>query len=506
VFTIFTMNWQKSTIFSVIMSFTILGLANSQCPPIFEFDGEGPLDLFGATVSSAGDVNADGYIDVIIGAPLNDFVGDDAGRTYVYSGLDGQLIYLFNGEAAGNQFGNSVSSTGDVNNDGHSDIIIGANWFHGTSYHNGKAYVYSGLTAEIIYTFVGEGFNDELGASVSEAGDCNNDGYGDFIVGASGNDDAGIDAGRVYIYSGQTGDTMFVFSGPEIGGGFGEAVSSAGDVDNDDYDDIIIGAWRNSAGGSQAGRAFVYSGRTGNLLYTFTGETAGDNFGYSVASAGDANKDGYSDLIVGAIGNDAGGPLAGRAYVYSGQTGTIMYTFTGMAEEDLFGFSVSTAGDINGDSFDDLVVGSQLNDAGGNNSGSAHIYSGKTGNLVNFLAGEGYDDRFGVSVSNGGDLNIDGFDDVLIGAPLNLAGGTYGGRVYVFSGKPSCCGDVNGDGVVNLEDVLLLEAYYFDCGGEFAFWGSDLNCDGSVNLADLTVLARHVNGVGPPPCCLDFLK
>ena len=182
-----------------------------------------------------------------------------------------------------------------------------------------------------IYTFTGEGGGDLFGWSVASAGDVNKDGFDDLIVGAVINDASGFQAGRAYVYSGLNGDTLYVFTGEAAGDRFGHSVASAGDVNNDGFDDLIVGAYLNDAGGSDAGRAYVFSGQTGDTLYTFAGEAAEDRFGYSVASAGDVDNDGFDDLIVGAIWNDAGGKDFGRAYVFSGKTGETLHVFNGEA-------------------------------------------------------------------------------------------------------------------------------------------------------------------------------
>ncbi|MCH7879867.1 MAG: FG-GAP repeat protein, partial [candidate division Zixibacteria bacterium] len=179
----------------------------------------------------------------------------------------------------------------------------------------------------------------------------------------------------------------YYFTGEAAGDVFGISVSGAGDVNNDGFADLIVGALPNDAGGSNAGRAYVYSGQTGALLHTFTGEAAGDWFGHSVSGAGDVNNDGFADLIVGGPGNNAGGGNAGRAYVYSGQTGALLHTFTGEAAVDFFGFSVSGAGDVNNDGFADLIVGAYRNDAGGSDAGRAYVYSGQTGALLHTFTG-----------------------------------------------------------------------------------------------------------------------
>ena len=239
-------------------------------------------------------------------------------------------------------------------------------------------------------------------------------------------------------------------------------------------------------------------------LYIFTGEAAGDNFGQSVASAGDVDNDGFDDLIVGAEGNNAGGFDAGRAYVYSGQTGDIIYVFNGEATEDHFGRSVASAGDVNNDGFDDIIVGAIFNDAGGIDAGRAYVFSGQSGETLYVFTGEAAEDRFGHSVASAGDLNNDGFDDLIVGAIKNDAGGTRAGRAYVFSGHGCLCADANGDSLINFDDVDFLMNFYFYSGGTpLPYIASDVNCDGSVNIADITYLAAYINGTGAPPCCAE---
>jgi hypothetical protein len=447
---------------------------------LWTFTGQAANDYLGRSVSGAGDVNNDGHDDLIVGAPIAG--GGAVGRAYVYSGQTGALLWTFTAEAADDGFGNSVSGAGDVNNDGYDDLIVGAHRNNAGGTYAGQAYVYSGHTGGLLCTFTGEVPMDEFGISVSGAGDVNNDGYDDLIVGAFLNDAGGYDAGRAYVYSGHTGVICFV--GEAAGDEFGNSVSGAGDVDNDGYDDLIVGAFWNDAGGSDAGRAYVYSGQTSGLLWTFTGEAASDYFGYSVSGAGDVNNDGYDDLIVGAGRNDVGGEEAGRAYVYSGQTGGVLWTFTGESAGDHFGQSVSGAGDVNNDGYDDLIVGAYLNDAGGSDAGRAYVYSGQNSGLLWTLIGEEAGEHFGNSVSGAGDVDNDGFDDLIVGAYFNHAGGTYAGQVYVYSGQTgvllwiftgeaafdyfgssvSGAGDVNNDGY----DDLIVGALWNDAGGSNA--------------------------------------
>jgi hypothetical protein len=479
----------------------IEGLAGDlpECVPFYTFAGEAALDQFGVFIGGGGDVNGDGYDDLIVGAMLNDAGGYEAGRTYVYSGATGDMIYVFTGAAAGDQFGWPVAIVGDVNDDGYDDLIIGASHNDAGGEDAGRAYVFSGATGDTLFIFTGEAADDWLGWSVASAGDVNGDGVTDLIVGAPQSNAGGTYSGRAYVFSGSTGDTIHVFTG-EAGDVLGTSVASAGDVDSDGFADLIVGAYL--YGGTNAGRAYVFSGQTGDTIHVFTGEAANDQLGWAVASAGDVNNDGYDDLIVAADRNNAGGIDAGRVYVFSGDTGDALCVFTGEAAGDRLGWSCGPAGDINGDNYDDLIVGAWGNATGGTYAGRAYVFSGKTcDTLYTFTGGPG-SDWLGAAVASVGDINGDGFVDLAVGSPGYDAGGTNSGKVDVFLGG-WVCGDANGDLAVTMDDVIFLQAYYFECGATPCPWrASDLNCDGSIDIADIIYLAAFVNGIGSAPCCL----
>jgi hypothetical protein len=407
-------------------------------------------DEFGYSVSIAGDVNGDGYSDVIIGAPYNNAGGTEAGRAYIYFGgtlMDNIADVTMTGEAAGDYFGYSVSTAGDVNGDGYSDVIVGAYGNDAGGSNAGRSYIYFGgtsmdNTADVIMT--GEATGDCFGGSVATAGDVNGDGYSDVIVGALWNDAGGTWAGRAYIYFGGTpmnNNTDVTMTGEAANDWFGTSVSTAGDVNRDGYSDVIVGAYGNDAGGYQAGRAYIYFGGTSMddiADVTMTGEAAYDFFSISVSTAGDVNGDKYSDVIVGAYLNDAGGTWAGRAYIYFG--GTSMddiadVTMTGGAAYDWFGSSVSTAGDVNKDGYSDVIVGSYCNYPGEIDAGRSYIYFGGTSTNNNtdvIIIGEAAGDAFGGAVSTAGDVNGDGYSNVIVGASGNDAGGDDAGRAYIY--------------------------------------------------------------------------
>lgn len=409
--------------------------------------GEASNDEYGYSVSSAGDFNGDGYKDIIVGAYANDAGGFNVGRAYIYySGYvtDNIADVVLTGFGGGEVFfGYSVSSAGDVNGDGFSDVIVGV--LSG----NGKAYIFYGGSFPDNFpdiTLNGETLNDEFGASVSSAGDINGDGFADVVVGAPKNDANGTDAGKIYVYYG--GISMnnipdIQYSWPPAGGHFGACVSSAGDVNNDGYSDIIVGAPENNESGANAGRAFLFLGGqspfTGPAI-NFISETIGDHFGVSVSTAGDVNKDGYNDVIIGAIGNDVLGPETGRAYLYFGglslnNTPDVIYS--GTQQISYFGNSVSTAGDVNKDGYDDIIVGAPYFQ---NNTGSASIFFGGNSpdNMADvFLTGTPNSYK-GWSVAGLGDINSDGYSDVIAGARFeDLGGADFGGAHIHLSSAPS---------------------------------------------------------------------
>ena len=402
-------------------------------------DGGGPVE---------GDVNGDGVPDFIVGARFDDPAGggSNAGSAYVFSGADGSLLYHMTGDTASDEFGHSVSLAGDVNGDGRADFIVGARLDDpaGGGINAGSAYVFSEADGSLLYHMTGDTVGDQFGYSVSGAGDVNGDGRADFIVGAHLDDPAGggTDAGSAYVFSGADGSLLYHVTGDTAVDQFGYSVSGAGDVNGDGKADFIVGAYIDdpAGGGTDAGSAYVFSGTDGSLLYQRTGDTASDFFGISVSGAGDVNGDGRADFIVGANADDpaGGGTNAGSAYVFSGADGSLLYQRTGDTASDFFGYSVSMAGDVNGDGRADFIVGARFDDpaGGGNSAGSAYVFSGADGGLLYQRTGDSASDNFGWSVSGAGDVNGDGRADFIVGARLDdpAGGGTDAGSVYVFSG------------------------------------------------------------------------
>jgi hypothetical protein len=386
---------------------------------LFTFEAEALGDLLGHSVSGGGDVDADGRPDVIVGAPGTDPGGlINAGSVFVHSGRTGELLWRFDGADTQDTLGTSVADAGDIDGDGHDDVLAGASNASPLGVGSpGSLYAFSGRTGEELWRFDGEG-SQGIGYACAAAGDVDGDGRPDAIVAGRPSLDT-----RVVVLSGATGGILHEFSSDSgVIQGEPAIVGGAGDIDGDGRADLIVGSPGSSPGGvNKAGVATVYSGATGDVLLEFVGPGGQGNLGQAVAGAGDVDADGVPDLIVGApqldLMNPGAGPFAaGTAFVYSGQTGLPLWVLGGEAIDHNFGRSVDGAGDVDGDGHADLIVGGPEYDlpmAG--EEGSAQVFSGKTGELIWTFVGEASNSWMGVAVAGVGDVDGNGFDDVVAG-------------------------------------------------------------------------------------------
>ena len=428
---------------------------------------------FGESVAAVGrDVNADGIVDLVIGARSEDpgLSAINSGRAYIMSGSDGSVIHTLispNPEYWG-YFGSSVAGlSGDVNADWIGDVVVGAPYEDpGTSPVDcGRAYVYSGLDGSVIYELISpfEVAGGQFGSVVSGlGGDVDGDGIPDLLVGAPYEQSlfGPAAAGRVHVYSGVDGSFLYSLVSPneEASGFLGwSAAGIGGDADGDGIFDIIASAYLEDPGTSpsNAGRAYIFSGADGSLLQELVSPNEESNgyFGRSVSGAGgDLDGDGRQDVLVGAFWeNPNSSPVeAGRAYAFSGATGSLIYTFIspGEKENGWFGYSVSgTRADANGDGVPEVLVGAPLEgeNAGLNaESGRAYLFSGADCSLLQTLVSPALEPNswFGSAMSEaGGDVDGDGEYDFVVGAERQDIGSSPfdAGNAHVFSGKGVSC-------------------------------------------------------------------
>ncbi|MFN8470052.1 MAG: FG-GAP-like repeat-containing protein [Caldilineaceae bacterium] len=501
------------------------GLTGSAASPAWSATGENTDNWFSAALVGAGDVNGDGYADLAISAPS---YSSFTGKVYVFhggaTGLTGSAAspaWSATGENGGDDFGISVAAVGDANGDGYADLAAASDYY---SSLRGKVYVFhgsstglTGSTASPAWSATGENTNDSFGTPLAGAGDVNGDGYADLAVGTyafSGY------TGKVYVFHGSgTGLTgtpagpAWSATGENAVNRFGISVAGAGDVNGDGYADLAVGATGYS---SNTGKAYVFhgsgTGLTGSAAapaWSAGGENTNNQFGFAVAGAGDVNGDGYADLAVGVPNYNA---WRGKVYVFhggaAGLTGTAAspaWSATGENTNDQFGFAVAGLGDVNGDGYADLAVGANYYNT---NTGKAYVFHGSATGLTGTAAnpawsavGEGTIQQFGVAMAGVGDVNGDGYADLVVGAPGR---NNWTGKVYVFHGSAAgltgtaaspawsaegesqqnyfatsvaAAGDVNGDGYADL--AVGASDYSSRSGKVYVFHGSATGLTGT---------------------------
>lgn len=404
----------------------------------------------GWSVAPAGDVNGDGVADVLVGAPQA-----GSGVVYLFAGSEAGVVTAplstLRGEDGGDEFGAAVSGAGDVNGDGFDDVIVGA---RGHDQNRGRAYVFlgaaDGLVTPAAVMMDGEDSPAFFAESVSGAGDINGDCFADVIVGSP---DYNSTTGRAYLYAGSpagvSSTPMTVITGEDASSSLGRSVSAAGDVNEDGYGDVLVGA---DMFNGFRGRVYLYLGSPEGIAETpesvLDGEAPDAIFGFAVSGAGDLNGDGPDDVVVGA-------PWAERAYVFYGPTLERRVTLESPVRTEGFGWSVADAGDVDGDGYDDIIVGTGTRSAAPYD-GFAFVFPGSDAGVASApdstLASDAPEDRFGYAVAGAGDLNVDGYDDVVVGVPGGDSGEDhaevydgYGDAAPVQDGPSDPCASDSAD-------------------------------------------------------------
>ena len=429
------------------------------------FLGEARLDDAGRALAIVGDVDGDGYGDLVVGAPYNDEAAPNGGKAYLLLGPHAGPRALaladatFLGDEEHGELGTAVAAIDDQDGDGLSDILVGT---PGRSYNQlGHVLVFTApfevaMTVEDAFAVLAGAVEmDDAGAAVAPAGDLDGDGDIEILVGAPESSELGDGVGLVYLVHGPvTGDQELSLSfarmfGESENDRAGEVVAGIGDVDGDGLDDFGIGVPSAHAGATQPGRVYLFFDLAqgdhclDTAAATLEGETDGDGAGMALAAAGDLDGDGFGDMIVGAPWRESVAGNRGAAYVLYGPVhgSSPLSSADALIEagtsSEMAGYSVLGPGDLDGDGFRDLVVGAPWYDS---SRGRTFVFRGPiSGEVTTADANLSY---AGVASHDGsgrplaaGDVDGDGAIELFIGAPYADAVGSSSGECYLVSGS-----------------------------------------------------------------------
>ncbi len=437
--------------------------ANPAAEPLTEdwfYESDQDTADLGYAVDGEGDYNNDGYADVVVGAIKYAATSIKGGAVFVFYGGPGGLQdtpdWSFGVDMNGAELGTAVANAGDVNGDKIDDLLVSAPSCTNPEPKEGCIYLFygsnGGLNSAPDWTYDSDLRDSYLGTAVDGAGDVNGDEYADVIVGAKWYANGQGNEGAAFVFYGSEtglGDAPdWHVEGNQAGASMGTAVAGAGDVNGDGFDDVLVGAPWFDDGGDNVGAAYLFLGSATGLGDTPVWQAQGSQedtlFGQAVASAGDVNGDGRADIIIGAPGyQNNKNEEVGAAFVYLGTaigaTSSPMWTAVSDQPLSRFGHAVNCAGDMNQDGFADVVIGAYQYTQDQAEEGMAFIYLGApfilTSQPLWTAEGNKSETMLGFAVGPGGDVDKDGFADLVIGAPEYRNQTELRGRAFLYRGK-----------------------------------------------------------------------
>jgi hypothetical protein len=422
----------RLTLLSVVSAGLLLAGGLSAQLPIQVVEGTTANESFGNAIAALGDVNADGTPDILVGAYIKN---NSRGAAYLLSGKTGATLRTWNGVEEFEYLGQAVANVGDVDKDGVDDVALGAPFADSNGANAGRVMICSGQTGELIRTHIGTQAVTNLGNGLADLGDYDNDGWPDYALGAHSIKINGVNnIGRVTLHSGKTGATLVTLDGDPQAAWFGYSLANAGDVNGDGRADLAIASpdWVSPVSGFESGRVEVRSGANLHVtLFAVEGGNIDERMGFELAGAGDVNGDGLGDIIAGSYFTNT---YAGVARVFLGPSGAASWVFNGEFAYDFFASSVGGAGDVDKDGHADLIVGAPRNAVQiADQPGYAKVHSGRTGQVLCTLQGAQVDDSFGFAVAGVGDVNGDGWTDVAAGSVVHDGpNGSNAGRLSIL--------------------------------------------------------------------------
>ncbi len=456
----------------------------------------------GWSVDSAGDVDGDGTPDIIVGAPYYEDGEAAEGAAFIFYGGSGGLattpdVHLQT-DNTGHVFGFSVAGAGDVNGDGYDDVIVGAPYYINGEDQEGAAYVFlgssTGLSSSPAWVMENDDDFAQFGYVVAGAGDVDGDGYDEVLVGApydDSPDSSTNDYGAAFLYmgsaSGPSTTADWSVAGTDTNDYWGFGVAGVGDVDGDGYDDVAIGAPNDESSGRVGeGIVSIYHGSSTGLDTTPVTQVTAENvqafMGWSIDGAGDMNEDGYDDVVIGAPGYTGSESDSGAAYLYYGSSvgmsSSAAWFLEGEQASAGLGTSVAGVGDVDDDGLLDVVIGAPNMNDGEALEGVAYLYLGTTSGLATTSTSDGQIDQtsayFGFSVAGVGDVDVDGYNDILIGVPGYADPDAAEGAAFLIAGTDK---DADGDGYGASTDCDDTDPTIHPGADEYCD-GADNDCDG----------------------------